>query len=111
MDVPVDVVLDAFGIEGTVTRPAPNDTPLTGVSIVWAGVLMEDTPSGVTAHRREAIKGLAVAREQVPVLPKGSVIEVAEIDGGPVKTWRVDAPDRSDAQWIHVIVTEVPSGG
>ena len=107
--VPVDAVLSAFGLEGTVT---PKDgAAIEGVSVVWEPVLSEDVPGGMTAHRRESIKRLAVARTEVPLLPRGSFIEAPEVEGGTVKRWRVDAPDSIDPEWIHVIVVEVPAGG
>ena len=105
--VPMSAVLSAFGVEGTVTRPAPDDTPITEVGIVWLPPLIEDVPTGMTSSRREVINLMAFDRAQVPTAPRGTLIEAPELLGGEIKTWKVDGHDLHDAEQIRVIVMEV----
>jgi hypothetical protein len=102
----MSAVLSAFGLEGTVTRPAPDDAPI-NATVVWLPVAMGDVPSGMTSSRREKVCMLSVSREEVPSLPRGSIVEAPEVRDGDVKTWKVDATDLSDAEHIRALVIEV----
>lgn len=102
--VAVDPLFDAFGVPVTVTRPAPDQTPITTVG-VWVQPLTEDNRIGTDASRREPRKVLALMRAVVPPpLPRNTVITAPEIDGGPVLTWQVDGLERVEADLWRVLV-------
>lgn len=79
-----------MGLPITVTRPAPNDTPVETRGI-WLTPQTESTPFGADLARRDPRKTLAVPRSTtLPSAPKGTVIAAAETDASDVKTWRVE---------------------
>lgn len=100
--VPVDVLLDAFGVPATVTRPVPDDTPIE-TTVVWQTPLTGDAPSGQEFRRHEPGRILAVDRAVVPTLPKGTQIVAPLRLGDADVTWRVDATERTDED-LHVVV-------
>lgn len=103
--VPFTVLQDAFGRPATVTRPAPDDTPVQ-TDIVWMTPATEDVPGG-PYQRRDPIRALSVSRADVPTIPRNTVVQVAEQDGADVRTWRVDATERVEADHVRVIVLPV----
>lgn len=101
--VPFTVCQDAFGQPATVTRPAPDDTPI-ATSVVWIPPQTQDVPGRADFQRREPIRVLSVSRADVPTMPKGTRIQAAEDDGAAVRTWRVDGTERVDVDHVRVIV-------
>lgn len=105
--VPIAAVLDAFGVSATVTRPAPDDTPIP-TTVAWRPPVTEGVPSGFEAQRRETYRVLVMPVADVPRVPNGTVIEAPEEDGGESKRWRVEQLDRLEPDSIHVQVIEIP---
>lgn len=99
----VNTNLRAFGVSATVTRPAPDDTPIE-TTIIWLTPPTEDVPTGASHQRRDAIQMLAIPRSAVPTVPRGTQVAVPGPLGGDVLTWRVDATDRVEADHVRVIV-------
>lgn len=99
------VFLRAFGVDATVTRPAPDDDPITTVGI-WVPPDTVELP-GSEFQRREQIRILAFDVDAVPTLPTGTLITAPERKDDAVKTWVVDgqAPVNAiDADQRRVIV-------
>lgn len=94
--VSLDPIFAAFGVPVTVTRPAPDDTPIETVG-VWIPSDTPDVPTGSDARRREERKVLGLQREKVPTLPRGTQVLAPELKGGTVLRWRVDTVERVDA--------------
>lgn len=88
------------GVPATITRPAPNNTPIT-TTVIWAVAPVSDgQPYGSALHRIDSRKVMAIARADVPTLDTGTVIVAAEVDGESAKTWVVDGIERTLAdQW------------
>lgn len=105
--VPMSVVLDAFGVPITVTRPAPDDDPYTAVG-VWLPELMDEVPIGAGFQRREPRRVLAVSLAAVPALPRGTIIDAPQLVDGYVQRWKVDAFDRLDGEHARVVVVPAP---
>lgn len=103
----VDLNFDAHGVPATVTRPAPNDTPIT-TRVLWVTADTELVPSGGEFQRRDPIRVAALRRDQVPTVPEGTEIVAPEQSGGPDVTWRVEATLRVEAGLTRVIVIEEP---
>lgn len=103
--VPMDVVLEAFGVPAVVTRPAPDNTPIS-TTVAWLPPLTEDVPAGVEFGRREAIRVLAIDKGDVATVPRGTtIVAPLELDGDDV-TWRVEAVVRVEDDCVRVIVIE-----
>src|SRR5690242_9705076 len=61
-----------------------------------------------TLQRRDPIRILAVRRSDVPRVPRGSVVRVAESGGGPIRKWTVDGHERTEADHHRVTVLRDP---
>ncbi len=105
----------AFGVPVVVTRPAPNDTPITTVGI-WLSPAIEQMPVGTDLAQRDPRRILALPRVSdsdngvvaVPELPRHTVIQAAEMDGEVTKDWKVDGHARpADPDLWRVYVREV----
>jgi hypothetical protein len=95
--------LSAFGVPATVTRPAPDNTPLATTGI-WLSPVLIDVPPGSDLQRREMRRVFSVTRAVVPTLPRGTRIDAAERSGDVVQAWRVDEPAGADADHLRAIV-------
>lgn len=88
----MDPILDAFGVPATVTRPAPDATPVQTTAIWLAPLLEEQLPAGSDLQRREPRRVLAVMRSAtLQSLKRQSLIRAPEVQDGPALLWRVDA--------------------
>jgi hypothetical protein len=105
--VPVDPIFQAFGVPATVTRPHPDDTPIT-TTIVWGAWPTEDAVDGFGLQRREPRRVLSIRYDQVPTLPRGSLVDAPEVLGGVTKRWRVDMPERLDPDIGRFVVIPDP---
>lgn len=101
-------VQGAFGLLATVTPPGG---PSVETVVVWQPPRSEEHPGGGEYRRAEARRVLAVARDDVPEIPRGTVIEVPERAGAAATAWRVDsmADVDSDHHRVVVLPTELPS--
>ena len=105
--VPFTACQEAFGLPGTVTRPAPDDTPIE-TTVVWMPTRSEDIPGDAQFTRRDPIRVLAIGLADVPTVPRGSTIRAAEVLDGTERTWKVDSTDRVEHDHVRVIVVAVP---
>lgn len=99
-------MLEAFGVPATVTRPAPNDTPIETTAL-WVAPIPEGQPIGAEWPRQEPHKVMALPLADVPTVPHGTLIEAPEFRDGPVKTWRKDGDERREYDHVRVFVVEV----
>ncbi len=112
--VPMAPLFDAFGVPATVTLPGgsggglpllfSNGEASIDTSVIWLTPITEDMPSGGDFQRREPHRVLALRRDEVTTIPRGTVIEAAEVLGGAVQTWRVDGLERQEPDHHRVIV-------
>lgn len=98
---------ETLGVDATITRPHPDNAPIT-TRIVWMSPLRDDYPAGADFHRREAVRALAVRRDEVPTVPRGTIVTAPDPEGGALRRWRVEAPDRVDTATVRVIVVPEP---
>lgn len=96
-----------LGVAATVTRPAPDDTPVVTTGIWTTAPLDEARPFGVDFQRRDPRRVLALPRRTLATVPRGTTISAPEMPGGTAQTWVVDGLDTIDADTIRVVV--VPS--
>lgn len=103
--VPLDAGLFAFGSPATVTRPSPNDTPVSTTAIL-DDEIEEESPFGSDHAKRDPRRVIGLPRiAALPEVEPGTRIVMAEIRGGPLKTWQVEqyeGPAEPDAWWVIV---------
>ena len=101
----------AFSVPATVTRPFPDDTPIMTTAI-WCTpgnstqVFMDSGPASFDMQRREKHRVVALMVADVQTVPRGTRIDAAESNGGPVQAWRVDGTEYADA--FHRRLNVVP---
>ena len=103
----LEVNLQAHGVDITVTRPAPDNTPIEGIKGIWLTPITEELPDRMDFQRREPRRVMALRRTDVPAVPRGTLIVAPEKSGDDPRPWRVDSLDRSDADKTHVVVLPV----
>lgn len=96
--------LSAHGVPATVTRPAPDDTPVVTTGIWITTPLDEQRPVGVDFQRREPRRVMALPRSALASVPRHTIVVASETIGGANKTWRVDGLERTDADVFRVIL-------
>lgn len=103
-----DVIFGVLSVPVTVTRPYPNETPavVTGVWLTWHA---EDAVSGGFIQRREPMRVIAIRSDLgLGVVPRGTVLEAPEDQGGAVKRWRVDGIEQSESGLVRYRVIPNP---
>lgn len=104
----LDIQFDVLGVPATVTRPWPDDTAIETRGIwVTPGLtrpFLEAVPSEFDIQRRDRHRVIALKVSDVPTVPKGTRIEMAERDGDDPLTWRVDGTEYADADHRRVVV-------
>lgn len=89
--------LASFGVPVVVTRPAPNDTPISTLGM-WLLAATEQMPAGTDLAQRDARRVLVLPRVAdgtpgvvaVPEVPRHTLIRAAEMAGDDEKDWKVD---------------------
>lgn len=101
----IDAALEAFGLEATVTVP---DAEAVKATVFWLPSTAPDVPDGQAPFRRaEQRRELVLPVDDVPQVPRGTIITVAEYEGGTPRSWRVDAMEKPDYDHHRVIVVPV----
>lgn len=98
---PLSLAHQVFGVPATVTPPGGSPISTTAVWILPQTV---EVPLDSEFQRAERRRILALRRDQVPAVPRGTVIAAPEVKGGAVLSWRVDGVDRLDAEEFRVLV-------
>lgn len=93
-----------FGVPATVTRPAPDDTPIETSGAIWVTPVTEEQPSGVAFSRRERRRVLALLTSEVPTVPRGTVIEAPDERDGDTQRWVVQSVEIAEAEHVRVVV-------
>ncbi len=98
-----DIDFDTLGIPVTVT-------PLGGSSIttqgIWSPSIFDEPPVGKDYNRREPRRVMALRIDEVPDIPRGSLIVASEFDGEDAKNWKVDGVEKTDRDHIRVILVD-----
>lgn len=106
--VPMSAVLSAFGVGGTVTRPAPDNAPI-ATTVVWIPPTPDAFPEDSPFQRREGLAILAISFADVPTVPEGTRIDAPPDGGGASRAWRVEGVLAVDADVVRVVVIEDPA--
>lgn len=103
---PLAPIVEAFGVAGTVTRPAPDNAPIE-TTVVWVAPLPTDVPVGGELQRQEPLRVMALLLSEVPTVPHGTLIEAPEEQSLAVRTWKADGEERREHDHIRVSVIPV----
>jgi hypothetical protein len=103
--VPMDPIIQAFGLSVTVTPPSEATIETHGV---WLAPITEEIPLGAEFQRTNARRILALRRDEVPTVPRGTIIIAPEKAGDTYQKWRVEGVEVIDADYhsVSVIVVE-----
>ncbi len=102
---PLGPIFAALGVPATVTRPVSAPIETTGI---WVPMAAVDSPEGADVGRREPQRVMAFRRDDVPTIPKGTVVLAPEVTGGPVLRFVVDGPEHADREIHQVYLTPEP---
>ena len=89
----------AFGLPVTVTLPYADDIVTRGI---WLTPRTEEIPSGGGVQKTNARHVLALRRDEVPSVPRGTIIVAPEQAGGADQTWRVDGVESIEGDHYRV---------
>jgi hypothetical protein len=79
--------LAIFGLPATVTVPGEAPVATTAIWLPPAPIYVD----GVLTRTNNPQPVLALPRADVPIIPRGTLIEVARYAGGPVRSWIVES--------------------
>ncbi len=107
------VIFDAFGVDAIVTRPAPDDTPIV-TTVAWLPPGQVLNPIGLddqrfqpNFQRRDPLLILALRKDDVPTVPRGTQIVAPALDGDDDETWTIDGLLAQDSEHHKVAVLKV----
>lgn len=104
-----EINFSTHGLDATVTRPYPDDTAI-ATRAIWLLPLTEDAVDGSELQRKEPRRLLALRRDEVPTVPRGTIVDVPEWGSDVGARWRVDGVDRIDPDHTRVVVVADPLG-
>ena len=102
-----DVSFSVHGVDATLTRPFPDEVPVT-TKAIWLGPDTDGVPAGSIFQKREARRVVALRRTDVASVPRGSLLEAPEYAGGTVQRWRVDGVHHTTPEQVRVPVVPDP---
>jgi len=73
-------------------------------SIIWLTPVTEQTPGGADFGRNEARRSMAIRRDDVPAVPRGTVVAVTEHLQAAPSLWKVDSMDAVFSDHHRVVV-------
>jgi len=100
-DVVRDVNWFVHGIPATVTRPRE---VAISTRVIWWTPISDDRPGGFDLQSSRPERVACLRRDEVPTVPRDTVIEAPERGGGTVKKWHVDGHAVTEADHVRVIV-------
>lgn len=97
--------LGSFGLDAVVTPPGG---PAVETRAVWLPTTTEDYPTAADQRRAEPRERLALPLDDVPQIPRGTVVTVPKCRGAVATNWKVDEVDRVDDDHYRVVVVLIP---
>lgn len=102
----VDANFGVHGVPATVTRPAPENTPVSCTVILRTVQLQERRPFGGDFQKREGRRVMSFQKADFATsLPRGTTVAAPERKGEADKSWVIDSLDRVDPYCWHMVVT------
>lgn len=100
----LNINLSVHGVAATVTRPAPDNTPVVTTGIWVNRPLEEERPYGTDFQARRPRLVMALPRSALSTMPRGTTVVAPEQQGGANKTWKVDELDRTETDHWRVVL-------
>lgn len=97
---PIGPALAVFGLPATVTVPGEEPVDTTAI---WLGPVLVEV-EGVLVQTTGPQAVLALPRSDVPTVPRGTLVEVAETATGAVRSWSVEAVHAMTVDEVRLIV-------
>ncbi len=97
----LEAPLAMWALPATVTVP---DGAAVETEAFWLPPKTVEVPVGNGMVRAEERHVLVLPRADVPQVPRGTIVSVAEAEGEDVQEWRVDAMDRVHVDHYRVVV-------
>jgi hypothetical protein len=99
----VDLNFRTHGVPALVTF---NDPELGSIDTtgIWLPELEEDAPYGSDLRRRDPRRLMALPRNVLATMPRGTTVDAPDRSGDVVKSWRVDGLGRHEAEIWRVIL-------
>lgn len=97
------VNFSTFGVAVTIERPTLDAEPIEATGI-WLTPRTEDVPVGTEFQRRERRRVMALRATAVSSVPRGTVINAPETEGGTIRRWRVDGIDSQEPEQVRVVL-------
>lgn len=101
----LELNLAAHGVSATVTVDGQDPIETTGI---WLTPLTEEFPASTAFQRREPRRVMALSRAEVSLVPRGTLIQAALKSGDASQRWRVEGPERIEADHVRVWVVPDP---
>lgn len=102
---PIGLFFECLGVTAVVEPP---DAEAITTSGIWVSPAMEDMPVGADLKRRELRRVLALKRADVPAVPRGTIVTVAEPGQAVATRFRVDGFELFDAEHVRVVLVSDP---
>ncbi len=102
-----DINFGVHGMPATVTRPFPDDTPIV-TRVVWVLPSTDAVPLGADFQRQDVRRVVALRRDEVPTVPTRTIVVAPETAGGADQRWRVEGPERMEADHGRYVVVLDP---
>jgi hypothetical protein len=100
----IDAALGAFALDAVVTPP---DQEAVETVAFWLPPTTIQPPTGSEFRRAELRRVLVLPLVGLPEVPRGTVVAVAEFDGGDVREWKIDEAERLDFDHYRAVVVPV----
>ena len=93
-----------FSVHGAPAQVTPPEGLPVNTRVIALTAFTEQIPVGNDFRRVEHRRTFAIKRKDVPVVPVGTQIEMAEHEGDPPRTWNVDSVVLDAPDHIRVLV-------
>lgn len=105
-----DLVLDLnFEVQGVAVIVTPPNALAVSTRGIWVTLITEAFPTGFEVQRKMAPRVLALRRDAVPAVPRGTLVTVpAATPAALEEVWRVDGMERADSDHWRVVVVREP---
>lgn len=104
-DLVRDLNFTAHGVAATITiQPQDGPEQTIETTVIWTAPLTEDMLGMDGMQSRQPRRVMAVRKDEVPSLPRGSIVTAPPRAGEADARWKVDGIDRVEADHIRVVV-------
>lgn len=100
-ELALELNFDAHGVAATVTPPGEAAIATSGI---WLSPMVEDQPIGRDFAVREPRRVMALRRDEVSDVPRGTIIAASETIGGVSRNWQIDGVESTMPDHFRVII-------